>query len=99
MPNGAQPAFSPQQLDSIAKQRGYRNYDHMIYVAKNRLPKPKQDNGAAAGQRGQSGARNFLGKLWNDPASALADAFAWHPSRTIGRASDTLNTANQRNRK
>lgn len=99
MPNGAAPAFSPEQLESIAKQRGYRSYDHMIYVAKNRLPKPKQDNGAAAGQRGQGGVGNFLGKLWNDPASALADAFAWHPSNTIGRTAEKLDAANQRNRK
>lgn len=94
MPAPAQsPAFSQDQMNDVARKRGYRDYNHMIYVMQNRLPQPKTAQEKA---RSSGGVGNFLRDLWNDPSSAIAQAFAWHPSNTIGRAADAVNSANQR---
>ena len=88
----ATPAFSPAEMDRVARERGYRDYKHMIFVMQNGLPRPK----TAAEKQGTSRIGNFLRSLWNDPSAALAEAFAWHPANTIQRASDALNNAQER---
>ena len=92
----ATPAFSRAEMDRVAKSRGYRDYNHMIYVMRNGLPRPRQDNAtwATQGTSGSGGIGNWLHTLWNDPHAALAQAFAWHPMNTIGMASDAMANAN-----
>lgn len=87
------PAFSQAEMDRVARERGYRDYNHMIYVMRNGLPRPKTA-AERAGKHG--GVGNFLRNLWNDPSAALADAFAWHPSNTIRRASNAMRDAQER---
>lgn len=94
MPNPT-PAFSQAEMDQAARARGYRDYNHMIFVMQNRLPQPKMP-GEIAG-RGGSSIGNFLQNLWQDPSAALAEAFAWHPRNTLRRVTDALASANQRN--
>lgn len=87
-----QSPFSQEQLDQVARSRGFRNYNHMIFVMQNGLPQPRTPGEEA--QRAKPG--NFFSTLLSDPKKVLRDAFAIHPAVTIGRAADALGEANRR---
>ena len=91
---GQQTEITQEQMEAAAKARGYRSYRHMIYTMQNRLPQPKVEGGSP-----QASSGNFFGRLFDDPGKAMSDFLAWHPSNTIGRASDELAAANRRNRR
>lgn len=86
----SKPAFSQAELEAVAKKRGYRSYNHMITVMRNGLPRSKQDGAGAQPQA------NILQRLWNNPKAALKDAFAWHPTNTIGHATAKMRRAQER---
>jgi hypothetical protein len=90
--NSAPSAVSRDQMEAAARARGYRSYDHMIYSMRNRLPPPKIPGSNTVPAQG--GIMNVLHQIYADPRGALANAFSWHPSSTLGRVNDALAGAN-----
>jgi len=94
--------WSPEELDQIAQGRGYRNYQHMIYVMENGLPQPKPQQaqapqGGSAFDRPDGGIMNVIREVFTNPRGVIEGAKGMYPVfKAVPRAEETLRNSNRR---